>query len=920
MKETMMKNRLAVSILVMSSAYVTDAFADVVINEVLGSTPGADAEFVEIYNSGTEAVDISGWTITLYESDEFVPGGSGATDSESPYVIGADGAPVSLEGQGYYLLANELAQATESFGVVADQSLPDSAIENSSYTVVLADSSGETINAIFVTDGGAEDAANIAGTAITPDGSVGPDGSFIPAGFTRTPDGADTLRLIDFTDFLTDATPMSGTDGDGPDMPPTGPETVTIMAIQGEQHRSPLEGMMVSTTGVVTAIDRNGFYLQDLQGDANPATSDALFVFTGGAPSVNVGDSLALSGAVSEFAPGGASSRNLSTTQLSSPKDILVLNTGVALPEAVQLGAAGRVPPSEVIDDDAFDSFDVDTDGIDFFESLEAMRVGVSSPLAIAPSNRFGEIFTVVDGGSAATGISERGTLNISPDDFNPEKVQIDENQNILPGFEFPDVNTGDTLSQITGVIGYDFGNFQIFPTETFTVAPAGLTGESSILSGSDAVLSIASYNMLNLDANDDDGDTDVASGRFLALANHIVSALNSPDILSLQEIQDNDGSEDSGETSAALTLQTLVDAIVEAGGPIYEFLDTEGLQDKSVGGQPGGNIRVAFLYNADRVEGPDSAIALVDPAAQSGSAFDGSRISLSADFLFNDEVVTVIGNHLSSKGGSAPIFGLAQPFDALQEDASVNGSLDERQAQASAVRDFVNGLLNMNVSANIVVLGDMNEFEFISPIKTLLGAEASLSNLTDSLGDNERYSFVFQGNSQQLDHALVSENLVDGAQFDIVHLNSEFAETPERASDHDPLLLILSFDSAPMGNAADLDANGVVNVKDYKLFARSLGSREGQRRYRVEADFDDNGRINRRDLRKYLLLYREVLATLARGDIDRDGDIDNRDRRLLFRSFGYRAGSRRYNPDADLDNNNRVNNRDFRQFIRLGH
>ena len=68
-----------------------------------------------------------------------------------------------------------------------------------------------------------------------------------------------------------------------------------------------------------------------------------------------------------------------------------------------------------------------------------------------------------------------------------------------------------------------------------------------------------------------------------------------------------------------------------------------------------------------------------------------------------------------SSKGGSAPILGTEQPFEARQEDVTVNGSLDERQAQAAAVNDYVEGVLAGDPAARIVVLGDMNEFEFVS-------------------------------------------------------------------------------------------------------------------------------------------------------------------------------------------------------------
>lgn len=126
------------------------------------------------------------------------------------------------------------------------------------------------------------------------------------------------------------------------------------------------------------------------------------------------------------------------------------------------LGAGGRALPSENIEDDNFASFDPETDGIDFWESLEGMLVTAPQPVAVSGTSRSDELFVVVDGGEGATGLFERGTLNISPDDFNPERVQIDWDF----GLDAIDVNVGATFEDVTGVVSYDFGNFQINPTK----------------------------------------------------------------------------------------------------------------------------------------------------------------------------------------------------------------------------------------------------------------------------------------------------------------------------------------------------------------------------------------------------------------------------------------------------------------------
>ena len=381
-------------------------------------------------------------------------------------------------------------------------------------------------------------------------------------------------------------------------------------------------------------------------------------------------------------------------------------------------------------------------------------------------------------------------------------------------------MDVGAQLGDVTGVISYDFGNFQIHSTEAFTPTASTLQPETTTLEGNAEELTIASYNLLNLDPNDGDGDTDIANGRFAAIANQIVNNLNAPDVLGLQEIQDNSGSANDGTTSAAQTLQLLIDEIVAAGGPQYEFIDNTFIGDNTSGGQPSGNIRTAFLYNPNRVSlvpGSVQSIQDSDQQTNPSNPFFGTRLPLVATFQFNGEEVTVVNNHLSSKGGSAPILGQEQPFDARQEDPTVNGSLDQRRDQAEAIKDFVDGILANDPNANVVVVGDFNEFEFVSPVTTL---EESLNNLTNTLLEDERYSFIFQGNSQSLDHILVSDSL--GAAFDVVHVNSEFAETSQRASDHDPLLARLSFDGSVVGNDSD---NNLLGDAGDSVVAGGLGN-----------------------------------------------------------------------------------------------
>lgn len=633
----------------------------------------------------------------------------------------------------------------------------------------------------------------------------------------------DENIFVDNIEFLADFVDDGGNGGNGPELTP-------IYEIQGSAQVSPLNGQTVITRGIVTAVDSNGFYLQDATGDSDDATSDGIFVFTSNRPTVNVGDEIQAEGAVSEFIPGGASTGNLSTTQLFRPT-IEVLSSGNDLPAAVILGAGGRIPPNQIIDNDPLSEYQPDEDGIDFYESLEGMRVTIQDALAVSGTNRFGEIFTVVDNGASATGLSDRGTINISPDDFNPERVQIQFDSGILPGFQV-NVDTGARLGDVTGVVGYNFGNFEVNVTEPFTpIEESDLQPEVSSITKTDTRLAVASYNVLNLDPNDGDGDTDIANGRFEAIAQQIVNNLNTPDIIGLQEIQDNNGSVSSSVITADETLQLLIDEIEAISGIRYEFIDNPFIGNDTSGGQPGGNIRAAFLYNPERVDFVDGSLqTVVDPVDQQtnpDNPFFDTRLPLSGKFLFNGEEVTVVTNHFSSKGGSSPLFGQNQPSvsdqpNAGQEDPAINGSLDQRRAQAEAVNDFVAGVLSNDPNANVVVVGDLNEFEFISPLEIL---EQNLTNLTNTLPEDERYTFIFQGNSQSLDHILVSNSLDDSALFDIVHVNTEFAESNETASDHDPLLA--SFEMLPNDAILGTGGNNALNGTNSDNVILGLGGND---------------------------------------------------------------------------------------------
>ena len=154
----------------------------------------------------------------------------------------------------------------------------------------------------------------------------------------------------------------------------------------------------------------------------------------------------------------------------------------------------------------------------------------------------------------------------------------------------------GDRLSDVTGVVSYAFGNYEIVPTENFTVTPGNLAPETTNLVSNADRLTVATYNVKNLDPNDNDGDRDIADGKFNAIAAQIVNNLQTPDIIALQEVQDNTGSANNdGIVDASLTYQTLIDAIAAAGGSTYSFADIPPVEGTS-GGQSG-EIFASAIY-----------------------------------------------------------------------------------------------------------------------------------------------------------------------------------------------------------------------------------------------------------------------------------------------------------------------------------
>jgi len=573
--------------------------------------------------------------------------------------------------------------------------------------------------------------------------------------------------------------------------------SISIHHIQGTTHLSPYKDQTVSgIKGIVTAVRSNGFYMQEAIPDTNPATSEGIFVYVGARPTLSAGDLVSVAGIVEEYYPFSLSPGGLSTTRISLIGDVTLISHGNALPQATILGSAGRLPPSQVIEDDALDGnvetsgvFDPASDGIDFYESLEGMLVSVTNALVVGSTSQDGVITVVGEAGAFAGLRTPRDGLVIRSDDFNPERLLIDD---VLVTSE-PRVRVGQIFpGTITAVVDYSMGNFKLY-----NVAPLPTPISSGVVSETTRAplpgeLSLATFNMQNLDPTD-------PSSKFSALARQIVHYLQAPDLLVLQEVQDNNGAVNDAVVDATLTYAVLIDAIGKAGGPNYQVREISPLDDQD-GGEAGGNSRVAFLFRSDRglsfVDRPggDATTAVTATVGTSGvnlsfspgridptnPAFRDSRKPLVGEFLFNGHKLFVIAAHFNSRTGDSPLFGRYQPPRLPSET--------QRLQQAAVVNAFVRHLLALEAQANVVVMGDLNDFPFSPSLAVLQGN--ALTNLIDRLPPDERYTYIYEGNAQALDHILLSPHLAGftAPQVDGVHLNAEFPAAV-RPSDHDPLL-----------------------------------------------------------------------------------------------------------------------------------
>ncbi len=598
-----------------------------------------------------------------------------------------------------------------------------------------------------------------------------------------------------------------------------------IYQIQGNTATSPLLGQTVTTTGVVTKLTNNGFFLQDAVGDGDPLTSDGIFVFTSSAPTVAVGQLIRLTGVVAEFNTGSASNADTlahKVTELTGPTAITLLGTGTVTPVVISL--------PEAVNDE--------------LERYEGMLVTITGPLTVQQNffqARYGQL-TLAAGGRLETPTNRfrPGAQAQALADANARaRILLDDGRTTQNPNPTPYINpnglprAGDTVAAITGVIDYGlatnstagFGDYKIHPTvaPVFTAANPR-NGTPPVVGGN---LKLGSMNVLNFFTTFTNGQTaDGLTGQGCTLgasttagncrgANNLLefqrqrekivealAALNA-DAVGLMEIQNN----------GSVAAQNLVNALnTKIGAVTYAVV-----ADPATGTGTDA-IKVAMIYKPARLTPVGAAL--------SDNAAINNRPTLAQTFAAaNGEKLTLVVNHFKSKG-SCPSAG----------DADAPGNVDSgdgqgcwnllRLQQAQQLRTFVAQVQSLAGSNDVLLVGDFNAYGQEDPIFDLTS-----SGYVDQIGRFNAfgYSYVFDGAAGRLDHAITTASMSPKVAFATHwHINADEAvmydynlefKAPAitcgglcppdpyeanafKSSDHDPVLLGLNLYKTILGTA----------------------------------------------------------------------------------------------------------------------
>ena len=573
-------------------------------------------------------------------------------------------------------------------------------------------------------------------------------------------------------------------------------EVKNIGEVQGESHESPLVGKeVVINNVVVTKTDKTGFYVQDKVSDNNPKTSDAVYVSS--AEKVESGDLLKVQGTVKEgymeeysVRPGQTFKKPAGSLTVTQIINATITKLGKAdLPKALNIS---EKMPKDIVDNTPT-KYNPETEALDYWESLEGMRVEVTKPKVTGPQYK-GDIY-VLPGDYKGQKLNNIGGVNLRPGVQNTEVLPITVGNSFV-------AKAKDYFNEnITGVVTYKNKTYKIDPIDPNALKgllqDGGLKREVSKIYPSEDKLTIASYNIENFSANNK-GHDETPEEKVDKIANSFIKEVHSPDIITLIEVQDNNGGVNDGTVDGVKSGEKLAQRIKSLGGPDYKYTEIAPVDGKD-GGKPGANIRVAYLYNPKRVTligkekgGSEEAARFVNGHLEKNPAridpksvhFEKVRKSLAAEFEFKGERIVVIANHLKSKLGDDAIYGSNQP--------SVENTKAKRIEEAKILNAFIKEGLRQNPNLKFVLTGDFNDFEFSDSVKTIVGNE--LVNLMAEHEQGDRYSYFYRGSNQSLDNILISKNIKDKVVFSPVHINASFMEEHGRASDHDPVVVQIDF------------------------------------------------------------------------------------------------------------------------------
>ena len=796
--------------------------AQVVISQVYGGGGNSGAtlknDFIELRNNGPTAVDLTGWSVQYASS-------TGTTWNGRTNLSG------SIPAGGFYLI-----QQAQGAGGTVDLPTPDAtgtiAMAGTAGKVALSRSTTALTGACPTADANVVDFVGFGSAANCFEGSA-PTGTLSnTTAALRGGDGSiDTNN--NGADFAVGA-PNPRNSGAEPPEPPDPPLALTIAQIQGNGLLSPHNGKRVVTEGIVTAIKfNNGFFLQAANDDGDPATSDAVFVFTSSAPPATaaVGNRVRVTGTVEEYTP-SSNPHQLAITEIVTPT-VEVLETGLALPVAIELTAAELSP-------DALPGT---------LERLEGMRVSVAQSVVIAPSGgsidendalSFSDgVFHVALPGvarpfrEAGIGVMDAITLPAGKNpprfDTNQERLMVRSRGQV--GAQPLSVDTGAEVAGLLGVLDYFAGTWALLPDVATPPTVSGGRLPEAVNDPHYDEVTVGSFNLLRLfdEVNDSNGAVtltpEALDKRLAKAALAICDYLKTPDILGAVEVEN---------LRVLQLLSGRIDATCAARPGYVPYL------------QPGndvGGINVGFLVSsrltADgvaRVEVLDVAqfgkeTTLANPNGTTSLLNDRPPLRLRARVhqdATSSYPLTVIVNHLRSLNDINDTLPGSSGWATGGERVRV-----KRGAQAVYLAQLVEEMQQANPDEKIVLVGDFNAFEFNDGYVDVMGiirGDAAPedqvltwmpSPLTVPLVDGsqliadpaQRYSYSFEGNAQTLDHVLVNESLVMDAALRVDHarINADFgvdnfgdATLAVRSSDHDPVRLSIR---VPSFARADLSA-----------------------------------------------------------------------------------------------------------------